>query len=161
MSKSPSRSVSLLAVLMMPVLTGTSPLHPIATSQLGSPASQGELEYGARLDRDPRPGKAAKASAKAAAGSKAREQRRFPGVQVTPLPAGGVSIRPRGMGAASWAAAPEVFVDGLPVDVGPRGEIRSLDEEEIVRIEVERTSGATGVYGGTGVRPVIRITTDR
>jgi len=86
---------------------------------------------------------------------------RFPGVQVSALPGGGVSVRIRGASSAMLGTEPLYVVDGLPAPVGPGGALADVSPDDVQRIEVLRGSMATARWGSRGANGVILITTRR
>ena len=83
--------------------------------------------------------------------------RQFPGVQVTPIPSGGVRIRM--ISGVNPGGAPLYIVDGGAVRVQRGGAITWLDINEIESIEVLKDPAETAVYGPRGANGVIVIKT--
>jgi TonB-dependent SusC/RagA subfamily outer membrane receptor len=82
---------------------------------------------------------------------------RFAGVEVIPLPGGGMSVRIRG--ASSASSEPLYVLDGTPVQPEPGGALRWLSPNDVAKIEVLKDIGATAFYGSRGANGVILITT--
>jgi TonB-dependent SusC/RagA subfamily outer membrane receptor len=84
---------------------------------------------------------------------------RFPGVDVSPAPGGGLRIRIRG-GSNSFLASEEPLyvVDGTPLAPGTGG-IVFLNPYDIEQIEVLKNPADVGIYGVRGGNGVVRITT--
>lgn len=73
---------------------------------------------------------------------------------------GGTTLQPeRSDGVRRGVSEPIIVVDGVPVGDGCFPEW--LDPSTVVRIEVDRASGAGARYGSRGAGGVIRITTRR
>ena len=85
---------------------------------------------------------------------------RFPGVQVTRLAGGGLSVRIRGASTVVGSGEPLYVVDGMPVVVGAEG-LLGLNPGDIARIEVLKDAGQIAEYGAQGANGVVRITTKR
>ena len=84
---------------------------------------------------------------------------RFPGVEVLPIPGGGVSVRIRGATSLTLSTEPLYVVDGMPINTEPGGALRWLAPQEISKIEVLKDIGSTAFYGVRGANGVILITT--
>jgi TonB-dependent starch-binding outer membrane protein SusC len=87
-------------------------------------------------------------------------QGRFPGVEVSQLPGGGLSIRIRGQRSFMGGNEPLYVIDGIPVQA-PDGGLTGLVPDDIKSIEVLKDAGATAIYGSRGANGVILITTKR
>jgi TonB-dependent starch-binding outer membrane protein SusC len=85
---------------------------------------------------------------------------RFPGVEVTRLASGGVSVRIRGQRTFRGSSEPLYVIDGMPM-VETGGILTDLDPRDIESIEVLKDAAATSVYGSRGANGVILITTKR
>lgn len=85
---------------------------------------------------------------------------RFPGVEVSRVPTGGISIRIRGASTVLGSSEPLYIIDGAKVQSGPGG-LLFLDPGDIRRIEVLKDIGSTSLYGSEGANGVILITTRR
>ena len=84
---------------------------------------------------------------------------RFAGVEVLPLPGGGVSVRIRGATSLTLSTEPLYVVDGMPINTEPGGALKWLAPQDIHRIEVLKDIGSTAFYGVRGANGVILITT--
>ena len=84
---------------------------------------------------------------------------RFAGVEVLPLPGGGVSVRIRGATSLTLSTEPLYVVDGMPINTEPGGALKWLPPQEIQKIEVLKDIGSTAFYGSRGANGVILITT--
>ena len=84
---------------------------------------------------------------------------RFPGVDVTPLAGGGVSVRIRGASSILGSAEPLFVVDGTPIEAGPGGALTGISPSDIAKIQVLKDIGSTSLYGARGANGVIVITT--
>ena len=84
---------------------------------------------------------------------------RFAGVEVIPLPGGGVSVRIRGATSVSLSTEPLYVVDGMPIHAEPGGALKWLAPRDIAKIEVLKDIGSTAFYGVRGANGVILITT--
>lgn len=84
---------------------------------------------------------------------------RFPGVEVLPIPGGGVSVRIRGTTSVSLSTEPLYVIDGMPINAEPGGALKWLAPQDIARIEVLKDIGSTAFYGVRGANGVILITT--
>ncbi len=85
---------------------------------------------------------------------------RFPGVEVSRVPSGGITIRIRGASTILGSSEPLYIIDGTRVQSGPGG-LLFLDPGDISRIEVLKDIGSTAMYGSEGANGVIIITTKR
>ena len=85
---------------------------------------------------------------------------RFPGVEVTKVASGGITIRIRGATSIMRSSEPLFIIDGVKVQGGPGGLV-FLDPNEIKKIEVLKDIGSTSMYGSEGANGVILITTKR
>jgi TonB-dependent SusC/RagA subfamily outer membrane receptor len=88
-------------------------------------------------------------------------QGRFPGVEVTRLPGGGLSVRIRGQRSFMGGNEPLYVIDGVPVQTAPGGVLLDLNPEDIKSIDVLKDAGSTAAYGSRGANGVILITTKR
>jgi TonB-dependent SusC/RagA subfamily outer membrane receptor len=84
---------------------------------------------------------------------------RFPGVEVIPIPGGGISVRIRGATSVSLSTEPLYVVDGVPIQAEPGGALKWLAPQDIAKIEVLKDIGSTAFYGVRGANGVILITT--
>jgi TonB-dependent SusC/RagA subfamily outer membrane receptor len=84
---------------------------------------------------------------------------RFPGVLVTRLPGGGISVRIRGTTSANSGNEPLYVIDGSPTRVDPETGINWLSVNDIQRIEVLKDPAQTSFYGVQGANGVVLITT--
>ena len=85
---------------------------------------------------------------------------RFPGVQVSQTPQGGLQVRIRGATSFTGSTQPLYVVDGMPVQVGPEG-LLSLNPRDIARIEVLKDAVDLAEYGVQGANGIVRISTKR
>ena len=83
---------------------------------------------------------------------------RYPGVEVSKPPGGGISIRIRGSSTVVGDSEPLYIIDGARVQSGPGG-LLFLDPNDIKKIEVLKDIGSTSFYGSEGANGVILITT--
>ncbi len=86
---------------------------------------------------------------------------RFPGVEVTSVAGGGVSVRMRGSSSLVLGTEPLYVVDGMPAIVGPDGALAELNPDDVQRVEVLRGAAASAMWGNRGANGVILITTRR
>jgi TonB-dependent SusC/RagA subfamily outer membrane receptor len=86
---------------------------------------------------------------------------RFPGVEVTRLASGGISVRIRGQRTLRGSSEPLYVVDGIPMNTAGGGVLMDLDPRDIKSIDVLKDAAATSVYGSRGANGVILITTKR
>jgi TonB-dependent SusC/RagA subfamily outer membrane receptor len=84
---------------------------------------------------------------------------RFPGVEVIPIPGGGISVRIRGATSVNLSTEPLFVVDGVPINAEPGGALKWLDPQDVAKIEVLKDIGSTAFYGVRGANGVILITT--
>ncbi len=85
---------------------------------------------------------------------------RFPGVEVTPLSNGRVSIRIRGAHSMMGNQEPLLVLDGVPQNVN-NSTLMDLDPHDIKSIDVLKDAGSTSAYGSRGANGVILIATRR
>ena len=83
---------------------------------------------------------------------------RFPGVTVSRVAGGGISIQIRGPTSFSLGQEPLYIVDGAEVQPGPRGALNWLNPNDIESIAVLKDAEAT-IYGVRGANGVIVIKT--
>lgn len=83
-----------------------------------------------------------------------------PGVQVTRLSNGGVSVRIRGDRSFHADGEPLYVVDGIPVS-GGAGFLPDIDPREVRRIDVLKDAGSLATYGSRGANGVILISMKR
>lgn len=86
-------------------------------------------------------------------------QGRFAGVEVIPIPGGGISVRIRGASSVNLSTEPLYVVDGMPMSAEPGGALKWLAPSDIQRIEVLKDPGSTAFWGSRGANGVIVITT--
>lgn len=84
---------------------------------------------------------------------------RFAGVEVIPIPGGGISVRIRGATSVNASTEPLFVVDGMAVHAEPGGALKWLAPQDVQRIEVLKDPGSTAFYGVRGANGVILITT--
>ena len=86
---------------------------------------------------------------------------RFPGVNVTTGPNGGIQIRIRGGSGSGYTSdEPLYVVDETPLPSGTGG-IIMVSPNDIERIEVLKNPADIAVYGSRGANGVVKITTKR
>lgn len=83
---------------------------------------------------------------------------RFPGVIVSSVTGGGVSIQIRGPTSFYLNQEPLYIVDGVPVQPGPKGALSWLNPRDIESIAVLKDADAA-IYGVRGANGVIVIKT--
>jgi len=83
---------------------------------------------------------------------------KFPGVEVSNVASGGITIRIRGASSIMSSSEPLFIIDGVKVQSGPGG-LLFLDPNDIKKIEVLKDIGSTSMYGSEGANGVIIITT--
>ena len=86
---------------------------------------------------------------------------RFPSVQVTRAPDGGIAIRIRGTTSIHGSNEPLYVIDGVPIRPGPGGGLAGINPYDIESIEVLKDPTSTTMYGVRGANGVIVITTKR
>ncbi len=86
---------------------------------------------------------------------------RFPGVQVTRVPGGGIAIRIRGSTSIHGSNEPLYVIDGLPIRPGPGGGLTGINPYDIESIEVLKDPAGTTMYGVRGANGVVVITMQR
>jgi TonB-dependent SusC/RagA subfamily outer membrane receptor len=85
---------------------------------------------------------------------------RFPGVEVTPMSNGRISIRIRGAHSMKGNQEPLFVLDGVPQNVNG-STLTDLDPHDIKSIDVLKDAGSTSAYGSRGANGVILIATRR
>jgi TonB-dependent SusC/RagA subfamily outer membrane receptor len=88
-------------------------------------------------------------------------QARFPGVNITQTPDGGISVRIRGTSSVNSSTAPLYVVDGVPMEPGPNGSLTGLNPYDIASIQVLKDAANMSMYGSRGANGVIVIKTKR
>lgn len=86
---------------------------------------------------------------------------RVPGLQVSRMANGDLSIRIRGTRSFLGNNDPLVVVDGTPLGGNAGSTLNMLSPQSIARIDVLKDGSATAVYGSRGANGVILITTKR
>jgi TonB-dependent SusC/RagA subfamily outer membrane receptor len=86
---------------------------------------------------------------------------RVPGLTVTRLPDGGVSVQIRGTRSLHGDNEPLLLIDGVPAQGAIGRALAGLAPRDIARIDVLKDAGATAIYGIRGANGVILITTKR
>ncbi|MBV9879065.1 MAG: TonB-dependent receptor plug domain-containing protein [Gemmatirosa sp.] len=81
-----------------------------------------------------------------------------PGIQVTRLGNGGVSVRVRGEHSLMADGEPLYVVDGVPMS-GGTGVLPDLDPRDVKSIQVLKDAGSLAAYGSRGANGVILINT--
>src|SRR5258705_7208063 len=88
-------------------------------------------------------------------------QGRFPGVEVTRTPDGGIAVRIRGATSFSGTTEPLYVVDGIAIQAGPGGSLAGINPHDIESIRVLKDAADTAMYGMRGANGVIVIKTKR
>ncbi|HKO15415.1 MAG TPA: TonB-dependent receptor plug domain-containing protein [Gemmatimonadaceae bacterium] len=86
--------------------------------------------------------------------------RGIPGVEVNGSGAN-ISVRIRGIATLNGSSDPLYVLDGVPLQLGSREALTSIDPKTVERIDVLKDAGATALYGARGANGVILITTHR
>jgi len=86
---------------------------------------------------------------------------RFPGVQVSRTPDGGISVRIRGVTSLRGSNEPLYVIDDTPMQAGPGGALRGINPHDISLIQVLKDPAETALYGVRGANGVIVIKTKR
>jgi TonB-dependent SusC/RagA subfamily outer membrane receptor len=86
---------------------------------------------------------------------------RFPGVEVTRTPNGGISVRIRGTSSFLSNNEPLYVLDDIPMEPGPSGSLTWINPYDIASIEVLKNPAETALYGMRGANGVIVIKTKR
>ena len=86
---------------------------------------------------------------------------RFPGVQVTRAPGGGIAIRIRGATSIHGSNEPLFVVNGVPIRPGPGGSLAGINPYDIESIEVLKDPASTAMYGVRGANGVVVVTMKR
>jgi TonB-dependent SusC/RagA subfamily outer membrane receptor len=84
---------------------------------------------------------------------------RIPGVQVSQLAGGGISVRIRGTNSFMAGEEPLWVIDGMVVQTG--GGLAGIDPSTVESITVLKDAGSTAIYGARGANGVILIKTKR
>jgi TonB-dependent SusC/RagA subfamily outer membrane receptor len=84
---------------------------------------------------------------------------KFPGVWITRLPDGTLSVRIRGTNSVQSSNEPLYIIDGTAVQPGPNGGLSGVAPNDIASIEVLKDATATTMYGVRGANGVIIIKT--
>ena len=84
---------------------------------------------------------------------------KFPGVWITRLPDGALSVRIRGTNSVQSSNEPLYIIDGTTVQPGPNGGLNGVAPNDIASIEVLKDATATTMYGVRGANGVIIIKT--
>ncbi len=85
---------------------------------------------------------------------------RVPGLDVTRLPNGGVSLRIRGDRTFLGSNEPLIVVDGTPV-IDSNALLQDMDPRDVASISVLKDAGSLAAYGSRGANGVILITTKK
>jgi len=86
---------------------------------------------------------------------------RFPGVEVTRAPDGGIAVRIRGGSSFTGSNQPLYVIDGMPIEPGPGGSLTGINPKDIASIQVLKDPTETAMYGLRGANGVIVIKTKR
>ncbi len=84
---------------------------------------------------------------------------KFPGVWITRMPDGSLSVRIRGTNSMQSSNEPLFIIDGTSVQPGPNGGLTGISPNDIASIEVLKDATATTMYGVRGANGVIIIKT--
>ncbi len=84
---------------------------------------------------------------------------RFPGVQVTRAPDGGIALRIRGAMSMHGSDEPLYVIDGVPIRPGPGGSLFGINPYDITSIKVLKDPADTLMWGMRGANGVIVIKT--
>jgi TonB-dependent SusC/RagA subfamily outer membrane receptor len=82
---------------------------------------------------------------------------RFPGVEVSRTPDGGVAVRIRGGSSLMGSNDPLYVIDGLEIRPGPNGALSGINPYDIESIEVLKDATSEAMYGSRGSNGVIII----
>jgi len=88
-------------------------------------------------------------------------QSRFPGVEVTRTPDGGIAVRIRGVTSLNGNTEPLYVVDGIATEAQPGGVLTGINPYDIESIRVLKGAADTAMYGVRGANGVIVIKTKR
>jgi TonB-dependent SusC/RagA subfamily outer membrane receptor len=144
-------------------LWGTLPLILLASFSLACASSKGGTESGAPA---PKPGETASTVGSAEVARQPSEtvdkylNGRFPGVQVSPSPDGGVTIRIRGGSSVHGNNEPLYVLDGVVLQPSVSGSL-AINPYDIASIKVLKESTDITMYGSRGANGVIVIKTKR
>jgi TonB-dependent SusC/RagA subfamily outer membrane receptor len=83
---------------------------------------------------------------------------RFPGVTVSRVASGGISVRIRGRTSIVGSNEPLYVIDGMTIEPGPDGALLGINPEDIASIKVLKDVASTAFYGVRGANGVIVIT---
>lgn len=86
---------------------------------------------------------------------------RFPGVEVSYGPDGGLVVRIRGASSFNGNTDPLYVIDGVPITPGPSGSLTGLSAADIESIRVLKDPADLTMYGSRGANGVILITTKK
>jgi len=86
---------------------------------------------------------------------------RFPGVQVSRTPDGGISVRIRGVTSLRGSNEPLYVIDGVPMEAAPGGALKGINPHDVASIQVLKDPAETAMYGVRGANGVIIIKTKR
>ena len=84
---------------------------------------------------------------------------RFPGIEVSRAPDGGIAIHIRGTISIHGSTEPLYVIDGVPIRPGPGGSLTGINPHDIESIEVLKDAASTTMYGLRGANGVIVIKT--
>ncbi len=82
---------------------------------------------------------------------------RFPGVEVSRTPDGGIAVRIRGGSSILGSNDPLYVIDGVEIQPGPNGALTGINPYDIESIEVLKDATSTAMYGSRGSNGVIII----
>src|SRR5258705_4730341 len=86
---------------------------------------------------------------------------RFPGVEVTRTPDGGIAVRIRGATSFSGTTEPLYVVDGIAIQAGPGGSFAGVKPHDNQTIRGLKEAAHTAMYGMRGAKRGIVIQTQR
>jgi TonB-dependent SusC/RagA subfamily outer membrane receptor len=152
----------LLGTFALVVLTGCATGRP-AEADRGSDADMVNIGYG-EAEKDHIVGSVSKVNAEDVPQSQTRTLAemlgRIPGVQVSELPGGRLSVRIRGTSSFLAGKEPLWVVDGMALQSGGT-QLATLNPNNVESITVLKDAGATAIYGSRGANGVILIKTKR
>lgn len=165
MNPSSQSVISLVAALLVTLLSVGGCFARSTPTSLPRPADSVNVGYGAQARRDVT-GAIASLEGDVARRSTPTSMAdlltgRFAGVDVQRLAGGCISVRIRGQRSNDGNSEPLYVVDGVPLSSGVCGKLADLNAAEVQRIDVLKDASATAVYGSRGANGVILITMRR
>jgi TonB-dependent SusC/RagA subfamily outer membrane receptor len=82
---------------------------------------------------------------------------RFPGVDVSRTPDGGIAVRIRGGSSLMGSNEPLYVIDGVEISPGTNGALTGINPYDIESIEVLKDATSTAMYGSRGSNGVVLI----